>query len=496
MPEKRECHRSMSSNPQRSGVERTLDPDDWEEFRALSHRMLDDMLDYTRDIRDQKTGPPTKEAIEDIRVPLTAEGEGEDQVYEVFRRSILPHTVMLTSPRFWGIVAGQGSPYGMLAEMLRAGMNGAQEFTFAEAQVNAQVIEWIKQVLVGGGSEANFTGLAVARNAKAGTDVKADGLQGLPRRMVLYCGDETHLCLDRSVELLGLGNRALRRIPTDDDCRIRIDALEKAIKDDREQGFLPLCIIGCAGTVNTGAFDDLNSLADLAERERMWFHVDGVFGTWVRLSRTHRHLADGLERADSLAIDLHKWMNMPYGIGCTLVKDRRAHFSTFAYGHEAEYLKSAFDLSEDQLTNPHNLALPLSRNFSSLKAYMLLRAFGKRRYSDLIQQNLDQIGYLTRLIEVDPELERTASVASNIVCFRYVMPGLSEADLERLNRKVIEDLHQDAFLMISDTVVKGKYMLRACDVNHRTRHEDMAFLVDAVKRAGRRQSSLPQFEAE
>jgi aromatic-L-amino-acid/L-tryptophan decarboxylase len=485
----------MEGNSKGPLIEETLDPKDWKEMRALSHRMIDDMLAYLENIRPRQTCPPTKEAIDEIHMPLTEEGEGEEHVYEVFQRSILPHALTLASPRFWGVVAGQGSPYGMMVEMLRAGMNGAQEFSFAEAQVNAQVIIWLKElmgfpqeaggVLVGGGSEANFTALAVARNARAVIDVKAKGMSGIPGKMTLYCGDETHLCLDRSVELLGFGNEALRRVPTDDHYRIRIDDLETAIKEDEQNGCHPFCIIGCAGTTNTGAFDDLNALADIAQRKDMWFHVDGAFGAWVRISHTHKHLVDGMERADSLAVDMHKWMDMPYGIGCTLVRDRRAHFSTFAYGHEAEYLKSAFDLSEDQLTNPHNLALPLSRSFSSLKAYMLLRAFGKRKYSQLIQQNLDQTAYLAELIKSDPELELTAPVISNIVCFRYKQPNLTEAELEKLNKMILDHLDQDHFLMISDTTIKGKYTLRACNVNHRTRREDLAFMVGLVKEAAK-----------
>jgi glutamate/tyrosine decarboxylase-like PLP-dependent enzyme len=485
---------TMRNRSNQSISEETLDPRDWEEFRLLGHRMLDDMIDYLKNIRFRKTCFPSKEVIDKICVPLSQEGEGEERVYEVFQQIILPHMLHITSPKFWGVVAGTGSPYGMLAEMLRATTNGAQEFSFAELYVHKQVITWIKEmlefpkeaggVLVSGGSEANFTGLAVARNAKAVFDVKAKGVQGLSRRLTLYCSDEAHHCLERSVELLGLGNEALRRVPTDDDCRIRIDALAHAIEEDRLQHNNPFCIIGCAGTVNSGAFDNLNALADLARKENMWFHVDGAFGAWVKVSRTHKHLADGLERADSLAVDLHKWMNMPYGIGCTLVKDRLAHYSTFVYGHEAEYLKSAFDLNEDQLANPHNLALPLSRSFSSLKAYMLLRAHGKRKYSNLIQQNINQTRFLAELIEKDPEMEITAPVVSNIVCFRYKPNKLNEAELEELNKKILDDINKKAFLMISDTTIKGRYMLRACNVNNRSKKEDILSIVEEVKKAG------------
>ncbi len=482
----------MRKDPESTLAGVTLDPDDWGRFRKLGHRMLDDMIAHLENIRSQPTRPPTKEAIEDICVPLPKEGDGGERVYEVFRQSILPYMLVLTTPRFWGVVAGTGSAYGMLAEMLRGGTNGAQEFSFAEAHVNKQVIDWIKEmlgfsreaggVLVSGGSEANFTALAVARNAKAETDVKTKGIQGLSRRMTLYCGDETHHCFERSVELLGLGNESLRRIPTDDGCRIRLDDLREAIEKDRRANYHPFCIIGCAGTTNTGAFDDLSALADIARQENMWFHVDGAFGAWVRISRTHTHLTAGMEKADSLAIDLHKWMNMPYGIGCTLVRDRLAHYSTFVYGHDAEYLRSAFELSEDQLVNPHNLALPLSRSFSSLKAYMLLRAYGKKKYADLIQKNLDQTLYLAGLIEKEADMELTAPVISNVVCFRCNPGNLNETELEQLNRMILDTLNQQTFLMISDTTIKGRYMLRACNVNHRTEQRDLDYLVAEMRK--------------
>ncbi len=482
------------SDERANPVEETLDPEDWESMRALGHRMVDDMLTYLQNVRSKPSSHPTEKAIEEICVPLTQDGEGEEKIYQVFQNSILPYTRSNVSPRFWGFVVGTGSPYGMLAEMLRAGMNGFQEGFFAEAIVHKQVISWIIEmigfpqeaggVLVSGGSEANFTGLAVARNAIAEVDLKAKGVQGLSRRMTLYCSEETHHCLERSVELLGLGNEALRWIPTDGECRIRLDALRKAIEDDRKKNYHPFCIIGCAGTVNSGAFDDLNALADLAKQENMWFHVDGAFGAWVKLSQTHKHLADGMERADSLAIDLHKWMDMPYSIGCTLVKDRLAHYSTFVYGHEAEYLKSALEQREDQLTNPHNLALPLSRNFSSLKAYMLLRAYGKDKYVNLVQQNIDQIYYLADLISKEPEMEVSTPVASNIVCFRYTPEGLTEPEIEKLNRLIYQQLTQSSFAMISDTTIKGKYVLRACNVNHRSQKQDFEFLVNEVKKIG------------
>jgi glutamate/tyrosine decarboxylase-like PLP-dependent enzyme len=478
--------------------EETLDPENWEEMRALGHKMLDDMINHQRDIASYPFSFPTSETMKDICVQLPKEGDGIEKVYNIFNRSIRPYVMKNTDPRFWGAVVGTGSTYGMLSSMLTSGLNTLAETIFISGVVHKQVIDWIKEmldypkeaggVLVGGGSEANFTALAVARNKKAEVDMKIKGMQNVPRKMVIYVGDGGHHCLERSIELLGIGEENLRWIPTGDDYRINVDSLKKSIESDRNNGLYPFCIIGCAGAVDTGAFDDLNGLADLAAKENMWFHVDAAFGGWVKISKTHRGLADGLERADSVAVDLHKWMYMPYGIGCTLVKDRLAHYSTFVYGHDAHYLRTGFEMAKDRdkLESPHSLALPLSREFPSLKAYMLLRAYGRDKYSRLIQQNLDQARYLAKLVDDDPELELTAPVASNVVCFRYNPGGLSEAEIDGLNQKISDGVNKVNFWMTSDTVVKGRFTLRAAIVNHRSKRTDFDYIVGLVKELGRK----------
>ncbi len=465
----------------------TLDPENWEEFKTLGHKMLEDMMHYLETIRNQPYIPTKEDSKNAILTPLPNKGDGEEKVYSVFREHIVPHTVKKVRPDFWGVVQGTGSPFGMLIDLILSGINhGSLGMMF----INHHAIDWMKELLdypkeaggvfVSGGSEANFTGLAVARNKKAEIDVKAEGMQHVTEPMTLYCSEEAHDCLDRSVELLGLGNEALRWIPINENHQMDVDLLENEITLDRDAGNNPFCIIGTAGTVHTGAFDDLNALADLCERWNLWFHVDGAFGSWVRLSESHKYLADGLERADSVAVDLHKWMNMPYAIGCTLVKNRRAHFSTFVYGHDASYLKTGVTELGDVLKSPLNLSLALSRPDLGGKAYMLLRAFGRDKYAGLIQQNIDQIYYLAELIRKEPNLEIAAPVISNIVCFRYVHDGLNEGDIERLNRMILRELWKINFWMISDTVIKGRYVLRACNVNHRTRYSDFNVLVERI----------------
>jgi len=372
-----------------------------------------------------------------------------------------------------------------------AHMIGSSESLCADGHVHQQTIKWTKEMLdypekgggiiVNGGSEANFTGLAVARNAKSKVDMKLKGVQNIPHKMTLYVSEEGHHCLERSVELLGLGNENLRRVRTNDDYQIDLDVLEKAIEDDRENGCHPFCIIGNAGTVNSGAFDDFKALRKLADRKDMWLHVDGAFGSWVKLSDAHRHLADGLEGTDSLAVDLHKWMNVPYGIGCTLVKDRVAHYSAFVYGHDADYLKNSHELVDDQLNNATQLSLALSRGYNSLNAYMLLRAYGRGKYARLVQQNIDQIAYFAENIKTEPSVELTAPVVSNVACFRYNPGGLAEDQLAELNQLIRDSLYVDTFGIVSDTLLSGVFSLRACNGS---RYEDFDSLLSRVKEFG------------
>ena len=473
----------------------SLDPDDWSKQRALGHEMLDDMMTRLETIRDHDFHWPSEKEVKELMLPLPEKGTGERETYQIFKENILNFSLTHIKPNFWGVVAGTGSPYGMLVEMLVGGVNNLMAAKPGiGGYIHEQVIEWIKElleypaeaggILVNGGSEANFTALAVARNAKAARDMKKEGVHGQPQRMVLYCSDQAHECIERSVELLGLGNEALRWIPTNNDHSMNLNKLIKQIKQDRYSGYHPFCVIGTAGTTNNGAFDDFKALREIANQENMWFHVDGAFGSWLKLSVTHKHLSDGIELADSLAVDLHKWISMPYGIGCTLVRDKKAHFKTFVYGHEAEYIKSGQDLGDDQITSPHNLALALSRNNLNLKAYMLLRAYGREMYSGLVQQNLDQIKYFSGLIEANSSLELMAPVISNVVCFRYNPGGLGKEYLDSLNQGILQKIWEINFWIISDTHVKDQYMLRVCNVNNRTTKSDFDELVSDILRIG------------
>jgi aromatic-L-amino-acid decarboxylase len=342
-------------------------------------------------------------------------------------------------------------------------------------------------LLTTGCSAANLNGLAVARFAKAPWDLRREGLQGDHPRLVLYASTEAHSSIRKAAELLGLGSEALHNVAVDADYRIDRTALAAAIQIDRQAGLQPFCVVGSAGTVNTGAFDDLNALADLCKAQDLWLHVDGAFGAWALLAPSVNHLASGLARADSLAFDLHKWMYMPYELGCLLVRDENLHRQAFSY--TPPYLagsRSGRGLTGGDLPWFTDKTYELSRGFRALKAWMSLKEHGLRKYARLIEQNVQQAHYLVELIETAPDLELMAPAPLNVVCFRFVHSGLDEPALETLNQEILLALQEQGIAVLSSTRLGTRFALRVGHTNHRTRRADFDLLVQEVRRLGDR----------
>ena len=425
--------------------EETLDPQDWDAIRELGHRMLDDMLAQMETVRERPIWQPIPEDVKThFQTPVPQEPQGAEAAYDDFLNDVLPYPMGNTHPRFWGWVMGTGTPLGMLADMLASGLNpnmGGGEH--GAVYVEEQVIDWCKQmlgypadasgILVSGGSMANLVALTVARNTKAGYDIRKEGVAASPKRLMVYGSREMHSSIQRGVEMLGLGSDSLRKIPVDSDFQIDIAALEAAIAADKAAGYQPICIVGSAGTVNTGAFDDLDALADIAEREGIWLHVDGAFGAMSALSPDLRHLTDGMERADSLSFDMHKWMYVPFEAACTLVRQRDAHYNAFTL--TPDYLKHQPRGVAGGKVWFSDYGIQLSRGFRALKVWMSIKEHGVEKYGRLIQQNVDQAQYLSDLVDAHPELERLAPTPLNIVCFRYIAPGLDDEALESTQRR-------------------------------------------------------------
>ncbi len=324
--------------------EETLDPDDWESMRSLGHRILDDALDYLESLRDRPVwqhAPHHVKAHFEGSPPLAP--QPSEEVYQEYLRYILPHQLGNGHPRFWGWVAGTGTVMGMFAEMLAASTDAVSgSFSYlSNNYVEMQVLKWCKTLLgypltatgliTSGCSASNLIGLAVARNAKAGFDLRSEGMQGALQQMTVYASEEAHSSIQKAVELLGFGSKSLRLVPVNESMQIEIAALREAIEKDRENGLLPICVVGVVGTTNTGAIDDLEGLADVCGEQGLWFHVDGAFGAWAAIAPKSKHLVAGLERADSLAFDLHKWMYfvLPHRL-CSREKRRRSPTSVLA----------------------------------------------------------------------------------------------------------------------------------------------------------------------
>lgn len=420
--------------------EATLDPvgpEEWSAFRALAHRMVDDMLEHLTNLDERPAWQPMPSSVKEaLQSRCPTEGVGAAAAYQDFVELVLPYPNGNLHPRFWGWVQGNGTPLGMMADMLAAGLNPhLAGFNQAPALVEHQVLAWLAEImgfprgssglLVTGGSMANVLGVTVARFAAlraTGFDVREHGLQPAPGgpkppRLICYGSTETHGWARKAVELLGLGNTAFRRIPVGADYTMNLAALKTAVAADRVAGGLPCCVIGTAGTVNTGATDDLAAIADFCRSEGIWFHVDGAFGAMLRLSNAFPEKVAGIERADSLAFDLHKWGYLPFECACVLVRDPEIHRATFAAS--ASYL-GATERGVIAGGLPFaDRGIDLTRGFKALKVWLSFKAHGVAAFARLIEQNVRQARHLGELVEAHPELELLAPVALNVVCFRY-----------------------------------------------------------------------------
>ena len=477
-----------------------LDPANWDAFTAVAHRAVDDMAHHLSSIRDQPVWQPMPPSVRSaLKQPLPRAGMGDAATYEAFKTDVLPYPGGNLHPRFWGWVMGTGVPSAMVAEFLAAGLNpncgGLEQ---APQLVEAQVLSWMSElllddasasgVLVSSASVANLVALTTALHARAGFDVRALGLQDAPYKLACYGSVETHSWIKRTCSVIGLGESAFRAIPCDEHFRINIPALRAALQADRDKGIRPFCIIGTAGTVNTGATDDLAALADICAAEHVWFHVDGAFGALARLSPVLAPQLAGIERADSLAFDLHKWGYLPYGIAAVLVRDADAHLSPFTT--TPSYLQTMARGPMVAGVTYGDRGLDLSRGFYALKAWFTIKSHGIDAIAKNIEGNVAQAQRLGRLVTAAPDLELLAPVPLNLVTFRFSPPDsngnrLDEDALASLNMEILLRLHDGGLAVPSSTRVLGQFAIRVAITNHRTRFEDIDFLVQSVQRLGR-----------
>lgn len=476
--------------------EETLDPENWNDYRELTHKMVDDIFLFLQTVREQPVWTKPPESVKDfLKTPLPSSAQKVEEIYSDFYEKVLPYRKGNIHPMFFSWVEGNGTITGVMADMLASAMNSNLAIgDHVAVYLEHQVLNWCKEIvgypnsssgiLVGGGSLANVTALIVARNSIKEGIIKKEGLKNFDKQLVVYCSTETHNCIFKAVETIGIGTDSLRKISINSDYQIDIAALEKQIEDDKAEGLIPFCVIGNAGTVNTGAIDDLFALSSICKRENIWFHIDGAIGAVVNLLEEFKEELKGLDEADSIAFDLHKWLYVNYEAGCVLIRDAEVHKSAFA--QKANYLakhERGLAAGPDSFSS---FGLELSRNFKSLKVWMSLKEHGIDKYARLIRQNIAQSLYMESKIQEQPSLQMLTPVSLNIVCFRFIEDGLSNDELNALNKEILMEMQEQGIAAPSYTILDNKYAIRLCITNHRTKAKDLDLVVATTLSIGKR----------
>jgi glutamate/tyrosine decarboxylase-like PLP-dependent enzyme len=457
--------------------------------------MLDDMLDHVASIDERPVWRPVPDSVRaNFRAEIPRREGALKDVHAEFLRQVLPYGSGNQHPGFMGWVQGGGTVVGMLAEMLAAGLNanlGGRDH--APVEVERQILAWVRQLFgyppeasglfVTGTSMANFIAVLVARTRALGPEVRRTGVAaavagGDGASLVAYTSAAAHGCVRQAMEMSGLGGDALRLIATDAQGRLDPLALGRAIAADRARGHRPFLLIGTAGTVDTGAIDDLPALADIARAEDLWFHIDGAFGALAVLAPGLAPRLTGIERSDSLAFDFHKWGQVPYDAGYVLVRDGDMHRAAFA--SPAAYLRRDARGLAAGSPWPCDFGPDLSRGFRALKTWFTLKVYGTDRLGAVIARTCALAGYLQQRIEAEPRLELLSPARLNIVCFRYRGADVDAVDADALNGAIVADLHESGLAAPSTTTIDGKLAIRAAILNHRTRESDVDRLVAAT----------------
>lgn len=460
-----------------------------EEFTRLGYQAIDMLADQMRRDAERPVRQPVPDDVRErlMHSPLPETSTSPEAILSAVEDMVLQYPMGNRSPRFFAWVNSPPAPLGILAELLAAGHNASVAGgDHAATYVEHGVLNWIKAImrfpaesggiLTSGGSMANLLPLAVMRSAKTiGGHMREWGIGAELFPMVIYTSKQGHSCIQKAVELLGFGSDNLRKIPVDADYRMDMAALKAQIDADREAGFQPVCVVASAGTVNTGAIDPLNAIADLCAAEKLWFHVDGAYGGFGILADQTSGLYDGIERADSLAVDPHKWLYLPVECGCALVRNQQAMRDTFS-------LVPSYLRDDAALPWFSEFGIQQTRGFKALKLWMVLQQIGVDGYRELITHDVAMARALQAKVQARPDFELVAAGPLSITCFRYTPPGVD--DVDALNRRIPEIVQREGRAFLTGTELHGRPALRACIVNFRTTKADLDILLDAVADAG------------
>jgi aromatic-L-amino-acid decarboxylase len=475
-----------------------LDP---ETFRALGYQAVDLAAAHLAGVRDSPVFQPMPPAarVGLLEQPLPRAGTAPEEILSRFVANVLPYPMGNGHPRFFGWVNSPPSPIGILAELLAAVMGpSCAGGDHAAIYLERCVVRWLMELvnfpvegsiglLVSGGSMASLTSLAAARQRAAledGWPVRERGLSGWGERLTLYMSSEAHTTLFKAAEMLGLGKESVRLVPTGPDFRMNMPALREAITADRATGLRPFCVIGSAGTVSTGAIDPLDEIADLCADERLWFHIDGAYGAVGVLDPRVAAAYEGMDRADSMALDPHKWLSVPVECGCVLVRDAVLLRDTFSM--VPPYLRTEEGKGFGGLPWFSEYGFQQTRGFRALKLWMTLLHAGRDGLATMIARQNALARELGTLVDAALDLELLANVTLSICCFRYVPQGtsLDDAALDALNKQIMEQVQAGGEAFLTQTMIQGKFALRANVLHYATTREDIEALVAVVRETG------------
>ena len=458
-----------------------------DEIREWANSVTQFMIDYLGGLRDRPVYRQTssREIRSGLDSKLPIKGTDLDSLLKVFRETIVPFSRQNAHPRMFGYVQSPGTPIGAFADLLASTLNANLTIwrsAPAPVELERVTIDWIRQILgfgpeagglfVSGGSMANLAAVAAARQTK----------QHSFGRLRLYASSATHFSIIKAAVVLGIGRQNVQHVAVDECFRMRVDDLVAKITADLDAGYVPFCVVGNAGTVDTGAVDPLREIRDVANRFQLWMHVDGSYGAFAILADSARKLFAGLEQADSIALDPHKWLYLPVDVGCVIYRDPEAARAAFA--HEAEYTRM-FGEEADEAFVCWDYGPELSRRFRALKVWMLLKGVGLERLSDAIESNLACARYLEAMVQASDDFEMVAPVELSIFCFRHVPTQLrneSTQQIDAFNERLLVALQQDGSSYLSNTRLNGRFALRGCVLNYRTTLRDMEILLDDLRR--------------
>ncbi len=453
------------------------------------------VAEYYSALRDLPIRPSVtgRELRERLAADLPVEGAPFEELVSYLREELIPATRHNGHPRFFGYIASPGSAATALADLLASALNPnvtSWRSAPGPTELERGTIRWITEIVgypqdagglfVSGGSMANLCGLAAARDALSSQPVTETGCRGLDRDLRVYVSEEAHFSIAKAAGLLGIGRRNVCPVPTNASLQMDTAALEARIDADLAAGALPICVVGSAGTVETGAIDDLQRLAAVAERHRLWFHVDASYGGFAMLAPSRRSLFEGIARADSIALDPHKWLYVPVDCGCILYREPDRARAPFA--HNAEYTRVLGHDADEEFAF-WDYGPELSRRFRALKVWMMLAHVGTRRLGQAIERNCRCAAHVASLVDASDDLEMLAPVSLSIFCFRYIPRDrrLSEEELDTLNRRILDLLQRGGSSYLSNARIGGRFALRGCVLNYRTTEEDMRVLLEDVR---------------